>query len=54
MYYFVIFPMCKVSFCNINTYLSLRNVTSAASVFRRRHAHMFLEILAKERLIGEV
>ena len=54
MYYFVIFPTCKVTFCYINVYLLLRIASSATSVFRRRHAHMFLEILAKERLVGEV
>ena len=54
MCYFVIFLTCKVSFCNITAYLLLRIVILAASVFRRRHAHMLLEILAKERLVGEV
>lgn len=54
MYYFVILSTCKVPFCNIAACLLLRNVTSTASVFRRRHTHMLLEILAEERLIGEV
>ena len=43
-----------MSFCNIAAYLFLRIIMSAASVFRRRHAHMLLEILAEERLVGEV
>ena len=54
MYFFVILSTCKVPFCNINTCLLLRIASSATSVFRRRHAHMFLEILAEERLIREV